>query len=255
MSAHTQTTTPPQAPSAAEQDLELRHKLIAAGNILDAADQGDLTRGHVSVRVPGDASHFYMKPHSQGLDEITPENIVLCNLAGEKVGGGGRRHSEVFIHSEIYQRRPDVMSVIHTHPTHAVALSVTGRPLLPISQPSVAFCNGVDGGVPYFTDTIDLIRTPEMGAAVARALGAASAVFLRNHGVAVVGACLEESTVLALLLEEACRIQLLAQAGGGVGAMFDAESIGRLHRNITRPEQYTVNFDYLRRRVQRGRLA
>ena len=240
------------APGPADLDRELRLKLIAAGNILDAADQGDLTRGHVSVRAPGDASHFYMKPHSQGLDEITPENIVVCNLAGEKVGGGGRRHSEVFIHSEIYRQRPDVTSVIHTHPTHAVALSATGRPLLPVSQPGVAFCDGAEKGVPYFTETIDLIRTPEMGAAVARALGGASAVFLRNHGVAVVGASLDESVVLALLLEEACRIQLLAQGGGGVGTMFDAATIAKLHHNITRPEQYSINFDYLRRRVQRG---
>ena len=235
-------------------DLAIRQRLIAAGSILDAAEQGDLTRGHVSVRVPGDPLHFYMKPHSQGLDEITPENIVLCNLAGEKVGGGGRRHSEVFIHSEIYKLRPEVMSVIHTHPTHAVALSATGQALRAISQPAVAFCSGTDAGVPYFTDTIDLIRTPQMGAAVARALGPASAVFLRNHGVAVVGLSLEESTVLALLLEEACRIQLLAQAGGGIGPMFDAESIARLHHNITRPEQYSVNFDYLRRRLRRAQL-
>ncbi len=226
-------------------DIELRRKLIAAGAILDRADQGDLTRGHVSVRVPGDPLHFYMKPHSQGLDEITPENIVVCNLDGEKVGGGGRRHSEVFIHSEVYKRRPEVMSVIHVHPTHAVALSATGKPLLPISQPGVAFSDGV----PYFTDTIDLIRTPAMGAGVAQALGLHKAAFLRNHGVVVVGASLEESTVLSLLLEEACRIQLLAMAAGGVGPMFDADSIARLHHNITRPEQYTINFDYLRRKA------
>ena len=114
-----------------ELDLEVRLKLIDAGSILDAAEQGDLTRGHVSVRVPGNPTHFCMKPHSQGLDEITPENIVRCNLAGEKVGGGGRRHSEVFIHSQIYQLRPDVSSVIHTHPTHSVELSGTCVPLMP----------------------------------------------------------------------------------------------------------------------------
>ncbi len=229
-------------------ELEAREKLIAAGLILDAADQGDLTRGHVSLRVPGDPTHFLMKPHSRGLDEITLENMVVCNLAGEKVGGGGRRHSEVYIHSEIYKARPDVMSVIHTHPTHAVALSATGRPVLPISQPGVAFADGV----PYFTETIDLIRTPDMGLGVARALGPHKAVLLRNHGVAVVGACIEEATVLALLLEEACQIQLLAQAGGGVGEVFSGDSIQRLHHNITRPEQYTINFDYLRRRAERA---
>ncbi len=236
-------------------ELEAREKLIAAGLILDAADQGDLTRGHVSLRMPGDPTHFLMKPHSQGLDEITLDNIVVCNLAGEKVGGTGRRHSEVFIHSEIYKLRPDVMSVIHTHPTHAVALSATGRPVLPISQPGVAFYGGTADGVPYFTETIDLIRTPDMGAGVARALGPHKAVLLRNHGVAVVGACVEEATVLALLLEEACKIQLLAQASGGVGAVFSDESIQRLHHNITRPEQYTINFDYLRRRAERAASA
>ena len=230
-------------------DLEARQKLIDAGAILDAHGLGDLTRGHVSIRVPGDPGHFYMKPHSFGLDEITLENIVVCNLAGEKVGGGGRRHSEVFIHSEIYKARPEVDSVIHAHPVHAVALSATGRPLLPISQPAVAFADGL----PVFSDAIDLIRSTDLGAGVARALGAHKAVLMRNHGVAVVGATIEEATVLAILLDNACQIQLLAQAGGGVGEQFTAERVQQLHHDITRAEQYTINFDYLLRRVRRAR--
>ena len=229
---------------------EAKQKLIDAGRILEEQGQGDLTRGHVSIRVPGDPTHFYMKPHSYGFDEITPENIVICNLEGEKVAGGGRKHSEVYIHSEIYKVRPDVMSVIHTHPTHAVALSATGRALRSISQPSVAFSDGL----PYFTDNIDLIRSKDMGAAVARALGSCKAVLLRNHGVAVVGASVEESTILAIMLDNACQIQLLAEAAGGVGEVFGAEDIRRLHHNITRPEQYTINFEYLRRKALR-RLA
>ena len=227
---------------------QARLRLIEAGLILDAAGQGDLTRGHVSIRVPGDAAHFFMKPHSQGLDEITPENIVVCNLDGEKVAGSGRRHSEVFIHSEIYKVRPDVMSVIHAHPTHAVAFSATGRALQPISQPSVAFADGL----PTFSDSIDLIRTPALGAGVASALGRCKAVLMRNHGVAVVGTTIEEATVLAIMLENACQIQLLAQAGGGIGEMFGSDAVQRLHHDITRPEQYTINFDYLLRRVHRG---
>jgi ribulose-5-phosphate 4-epimerase/fuculose-1-phosphate aldolase len=75
-----------------------QQRLIEAGLIIDHHGLGDLTRGHVSIRVPSDPNHFYMKPHSFGFDEITPENMVLCNLDGEKVGGTGRRHSEVFGH-------------------------------------------------------------------------------------------------------------------------------------------------------------
>jgi ribulose-5-phosphate 4-epimerase/fuculose-1-phosphate aldolase len=226
---------------------EARRKLIDAGRILDSLGQGDLTRGHVSIRVPGDPTHFYMKPHSFGFEEITPENIVLCNLEGEKISGGGRKHSEVYIHSEIFKARPDVMSVIHAHPTYAVAWSVTGKPLQPISQPGIAFADGV----PYFTDTVDLIRSTEMGAGVARALGSHKAVLMRNHGVAVVGATVEEATILTIMLDNAAQIQLLAEAAGGPGPMFDAGSIQRLHDNITRPEQYTINFEYLRRRADR----
>jgi L-fuculose-phosphate aldolase len=226
---------------------DAKQRLIAAGLILEDQGQGDFTRGHVSLRVPGDPAHFIMKPHSWGFGEMTMENIVTCNLAGEKVAGGGRRHSEVFIHSEIYRARPEVNSVIHTHPTYAVAFSATGRELLPISQPGSAFADGV----PYFTDTVDLIRTPEMGAAVARALGPKKAVLMRNHGVAVVGASLEESVILAVMLDNACQIQLLAEAGGGLGERFGAGPVASLHHNITRPEQYVINFDFLLRRARR----
>jgi L-fuculose-phosphate aldolase len=226
---------------------EVKQKLIAAGRILENDGQGDLTRGHVSIRVPGDPTHFFMKPHSFGLDEITPENIVVCNLEGEKVAGGGRKHSEVYIHSEIYKARPDVNSVIHTHPTHAVALSATGGRLDPISQPAVAFSDGL----PYYTDTNELIRTQDMGAGVARALGPHKAVLMRNHGAAIVGKTVEESTILAIMLENACQIQLAVMAGGGIGEQFDASYIKRLHDTITQAEQYTINFEYLRRRAER----
>jgi L-fuculose-phosphate aldolase len=222
-------------------------RLIDAGLIMDHLGLGDLTRGHVSIRVPGDPTHFYMKPHSFGFDEITPENMVVCNLNGEKVGGTGRKHSEVYIHSEIYKLRPDVNSVIHAHPTYAVAFSATGQNLQPISQPSVAFADGL----PYFNASIDLIRTPALGLGVATALGACKAVLMRNHGVAVVGASVDEATILTIMLENACQIQLAAMAAG-VGDTFSSEEVHKLHHDITRPEQYTINFDYLNRKIKRA---
>jgi L-fuculose-phosphate aldolase len=228
-------------------ELEAKQKLIDGGLILETAGQGDLTRGHISVRVPGRPDLFFMKPHSFGFDEITMENIVICNLEGEKVGGGGRRHSEVFIHSEIFKTRPEINSVIHTHPDNAVALSATGRPVLPISQPGSAFSDGV----PYYTGTIELIRDREMGAGVARALGSHKAVMLRNHGVAVVGKTIEESVILAIMLDNACRIQLLAEAAGPIGEQFPPDNIDRLHDTIVRAEQYVINFDFLRRKAYR----
>jgi L-fuculose-phosphate aldolase len=210
---------------------------------------GDFTRGHVSVRVPGDPNHFYMKPHSFGLDEITMENMVTCNLEGEKVAGGGPRHSEVYIHSEIFKSRPDINSVIHAHPTHAVALSSTGKPLRYFSQPSAVFADGIGN----YIDTIDLIRTKEMGAGVARALGNRKATYMRNHGVAIAGRSIEECVILTLMLDNACEIQLLVEAAGGGGTEFPLSDVMKLHDKIERPEQHKINFDYLVRKARRLR--
>ena len=228
---------------------QIQQRLIDSGRILEANGLADMTQGHVSVRMPSDVNKFYMKPHSWGFSEITLENMVICDLEGEKIGGGGRRHSEVYIHSEIYKVRPDVQSVIHCHPVHAVAFSSTGKKLLPISQPS---CKFYGDHLPVYTDTIELIRNQEKGAGVAKVLGQNKAALMRNHGVVVVGGSVEESTMLALALEEACRIQLLAEAGGGVGELFDNATIERLYKTLQPTEMYAINFDYLLRKLAKG---
>ncbi len=145
----------------------IKEKMIWAGKVLVDEGQDDFTRGHISFRLPDNPSLFFMKSHSVGLDEITMENILTIDLEGNVVAGAARRHSEVYIHSEIFRARPDVNCVLHTPSALFVALSATGRPLQCLSQPGALFYEAL--GV--YTDTINLIRTQEMGAGVARALG------------------------------------------------------------------------------------
>lgn len=226
---------------------EAKQKLIVAGRVLVEEGQDDFTRGHISVRVPDDPGHFFMKPHSVGLDEITPDNILTIDLEGNVVAGTARRHSEVYIHSEIYRVRADVSCVLHTHPTYAVALSATGQRLKCLSQPSALFHESL--GV--YDDTINLIRTPQMGAAVAKALGSNRAALLKNHGIVVAGGTIEEVVVSALMLENAAQIQMIVEATGHPGPEFPAADIAKLKHDIGRADQFVVNFDYLVRRTQR----
>jgi L-fuculose-phosphate aldolase len=226
---------------------DIKQKLIVAGKILVAEGQDDFTRGHISMRLPDNPALFFMKPHSVGLDEITMENILTIDLDGNVVAGGARRHSEVYIHSEIFKARPDVQSVIHTHPPHAVALSASGRPLKCYSQPSALFYDAL--GV--YNDTIALIRSPALGKGVAAALGPHRAVLLKNHGVAVVGASVEEAVINVIMLENAAQVQMLTEATGEPGSEFPREDIETLRKQISQPEQFVINFDYLARRVQR----
>jgi len=231
---------------ATVQDRELKQKLIMAGKVLAAEGQGDFTRGHISVRVPDNSKLFYMKPHSVGLDEITLQNILTIDLEGQVVAGSARRHSEVYIHSEIFKARTDVNCVIHTHPPYSVALSASGRALKCYSQPSALFYEAL--GV--YADTINLIRTAEMGAGVARALEQHRAVLLKNHGTAVTGRCIEEAVIAAIMLEHAAMIQLTVEAAGEPGPEFPRADIEKLKRDIGMPEQFAINFDYLARRVK-----
>jgi L-fuculose-phosphate aldolase len=228
---------------------DAKKKLILAGQVLVDEGQDDFTRGHISLRLPDDPRHFFMKPHSIGLDEITLANILTIDLAGNVVAGTARRHSEVYIHSEVYKARPDVVCVLHTHPPYAIALSASATPLKRWSQPSALFRDSLG----LYDDTINLIRTPEMGARVAQALGAGRAALLKNHGIVVAGPSIEEVVISALMLENAAKIQMIVEAAGNPGAEFPPSDIAQLQHDIGRPEQFVINFDYLVRRAQRKR--
>jgi L-fuculose-phosphate aldolase len=216
---------------------DIKQKLIIAGKILVAEGQDDFTRGHISMRLPDNASLFFMKPHSIGLDEITMDNILTIDLDGKVVAGTARRHSEVYIHSEILKARGDV----------ACAFSATGRAMRNLSQPGALF----GGGLGVYLDSMALIRTAAMGARVAAALGPHRAALLKNHGVVATGASIEEAVITVINLENAAKIQLLAEAAGDLAAEFPPEDIAKLRRETTEPDQFTVNFNYLARRVQR----
>jgi L-fuculose-phosphate aldolase len=226
---------------------EIKETMIWAGKVLVNEGQDDFTRGHISFRLPDDPSRFFMKPHSVGLDEITLDNILTIDLDGKVVAGTARRHSEVYIHSEIYKARADVHCVLHTHPAYCVALSAVKRPLLPYSQPGALFYNALG----IYEDTINLIRTTDMGAGVAKALGPHRAVLLQNHGAVTVGATIAETVIRMIMLENAAMIQMIVDAAGEARPLFPAPDVEKLKRDISRPEQFQINFDYLMRRARR----
>jgi L-ribulose-5-phosphate 4-epimerase len=219
----------------------LRRKLTNAGRILTSQDQGDFVAGHVTVRLPDDPHRFLMKPATIGLDEMTPANIITVDLDGKKVGGTMPRHNEVFIHSEVLRARPDIQAVIHTHAPHAVAFSSLGRELLPVNNEAGYFYKKL----PVFSETTDLIVSPERGQAVARCLGQNNAVLLRNHGIVAAGRSIEEAVWIALKLERACRVQLMAEWAGGPKFVCEGEDLEKKNIRGSRQDLFTNVFNYL----------
>src|SRR3981081_4444207 len=123
---------------------------------------------------------------------------------------------------------------------HAVAFSSLGRPLLPVGNDGSVFSDGV----PIFSETTDLIINQERGQAVARCLGGHPALILRNHGIVTAGHCIEEAVWLALKLERACRVQLLAEAAGGPKLFAQGEDLQKKRGLANSKQRHTKRFDY-----------
>lgn len=223
---------------------DLKQRLADAGRVLVHEGQGDYVAGHVSLRLPDRPDRFLMKPAGMGLDEMTDENIITVDIGGEKVEGASPRHNEVWIHAEVLRARPDMNAVLHTHPEHAVAFSSLGKPLLPVGNDGSIFFDGV----PVFDDTTDLITTKERGEAVAKRLGQSRALILRNHGIVTCAPSIEEAVWIALKLERACRVQLLAEAAGGPKHLVREEDLKKKGSWSNRADLHTNVFNYLVRR-------
>ncbi len=224
---------------------ELKEKVAYSCNILAIEGHWDQILGHVSARIPGEQA-FLMKPHSFGFEEIRPYHLIVCNLEGEKIRGEYMRHSEVFIHSEIYKARPDVNSVVHSHPPYAIAFGSLRQPLRPISHEGSIFHEGL----PLFDYTTALIRSPDLGAKVAESLKNCHGLLMKNHGSTVVGESVEVATLYAVFLERAARIQLSAMAAGEPTWSSDSDAKLKFEQ-IYHPQRLTAMWDYFVRRAKR----
>jgi L-fuculose-phosphate aldolase len=76
-------------------------------------------------------------------------------------------------------------------------------------------------------------------------------VLLKSHGVVVATASIEETVISTIMLENAAMIQLVTQAAGPPAKEFPRADIEQLRHDISRPDQFKVNFDYLVRRAKR----
>lgn len=224
---------------------DIRDIVSKSSRIMAAAGSGDLIWGHVSMRDP-QGRGVWLKQAGWGLEEITPDRVHLVAPDGQVLEGGGQRHSEYPIHTEIIANRPDVGGVVHVHSRHAVALAASGVDLVPVSHEANYF---TPHGVPRFTDTTDLILTSQLGQQLATSLGQADAIFLVNHGVAVVGEDLQTATVAAIILERACHQQLLTSGHGGQPSWTGSDESLAKQQHIYPQHALRQVWDYLVRQL------
>jgi L-fuculose-phosphate aldolase len=144
--------------------------------------------------------------------------------------------------------RPDVGAVVHTHSAAANAFAALEVPLRPLDHAGALFCYPE---IPRFTLTGGLIKTGELGQALAAALGDAVACLMPQHGMVACGADLPAAVMTAVLLDRACRTQLAAMAAGPLRRWGDEADTRAKRADVWSPGQLRAGFAYLLRQGAR----
>jgi ribulose-5-phosphate 4-epimerase/fuculose-1-phosphate aldolase len=216
--------------SVSEAVTSLIRELVDANHIL--FDQSVVDGfGHVSARHPERPDRFLLA-RSMAPALVTEKDVLEFDLDGNPViPGGPAPYLERFIHGEIYRKRPDVMSVVHSHSPSVVPFSVVPGIKL---QPVCHMCGFLSAkGTPIFEirdfagpGSDLLITSGKLGAALADSLGEGSAVLMRGHGSTVVASTLRQAVFRAVYTEVGARLQMEAMRLGPVIFLTEEETVG-----------------------------
>ena len=189
--------------------------------------------GHISARADDRSCHVLGHLHIDGriLAGTTPDDIVKVDLDGKLLEGMGKPPGEIYIHTEIYKRRPDVNAVVHHHGQACITLSIVDQEVMPIWTQATPFVEGT----PIF-DRPEQIDNPEVGAKVAEVLADKRGALLKGHGAIVVGQSIEEACVLSVVMERTARMQLDAAAVGQPKPIPREALAGGMTRGLTMSE-------------------
>jgi L-fuculose-phosphate aldolase len=219
----------------------VKERLVLACRILHAHGHESGLAGQITAR--HGAGEFYTQQLGRGLAEARPSDLLRVDESLSVVEGAGMPNPANRFHGWVYRARPDVQCIVHTHPPYCSALSMLGIPLVIAHMDSCALYDDVGfvdhwPGVPIGDEEGRLIST---------GLGNKSALLLAHHGVVAVGRNVEEACVLALQLERAATLQILA---GRAGAIRPIErQLGLQARDWLRtPRRTEVTFAYYARR-------
>lgn len=191
---------------AKQSVIEAGHKLIECGLIAR-------TWGNISCRISD--TQFVITPSGRSYENLTPDDIVVVNIADCAYEGSIKPSSEKGIHADCYRLRPDVGFVIHTHQTNASVLSVLNMDVVVNDVDAVALMGAKVPCAAY-----GLPGTKKLRHGVSSALLAnpdSKAVLMAHHGALCAGKDYDEAFRISAMLEKICEDKL---TGGDNAAVY-----------------------------------
>jgi L-ribulose-5-phosphate 4-epimerase len=168
------------------------------------------TAGNVSARVP-DRDLMVIKPSGVSYDDLTPENMVLCDLHGRVVEGDHAPSSDTDAQAYVYRHLPHVGGVVHTHSTYATAWASRGEPI-----PCALTMQADEFGGEIPVGPFALIGDDSIGRGIVETLTASrsAAVLMKQHGVFTIGKDARSAVKAAVMCEDVARTVHIARQLG-----------------------------------------
>jgi L-fuculose-phosphate aldolase len=196
---------------APEDVLETAKELLRKGLV-------EGTSGNVSGRLPDGT--ICLTPSSIAYETMTLDDLVVCDLDGNKLEGERSPTSEKALHLACYRRYAEVGGVIHSHAVYATMFAAVREPVPAVIEEVVVY---VGGDVPVCE--YRMTGTDELGEEVAAKLADRSAALLANHGMVTIGATPAKALHTAAVVERTARIVWGARALGTVVPLPDETNV------------------------------
>jgi L-fuculose-phosphate aldolase len=197
-------------------DGEAKRAICDYGRQLLEDDLTTGTGGNLSARL--DEDHIVISPSGIPYEEISPADVPVVRTDGTVVEGDVDPSTELPMHLAVYEERPAVGGVVHTHSPYATTFASLGEPI-PASHYLISFTGTEVPVAEYRTHA-----TQALGEAAVEALGDSfNATLLRNHGVLTADDSLEDAYTVALMVEYCARIHHQARAIGDPEILPDDE--------------------------------
>jgi L-fuculose-phosphate aldolase len=226
-------------------DWTVREKLALSCRMLAREEHGSAVAGQITAR--GDRpGTMWTARFGLGLEEIRASDFLLVDDDLKVIEGDGMPNPSNRFHLWIYRKRPDVQSIMHTHPPHVSALSMIGVPLKAAHMDTSMF----------YEDCAYLDHWPgppigdEEGEIISKAIGDKRSILLAHHGQLCACATVEEAAVLSLFIERTARLQLLAMAAGTIRDLEPGPA-RQAHNYRLKPKPLGATFHYFARQVLR----
>ncbi len=181
-----------------QQVVDTCHTLLERGYL-------KATEGNISARIKGQNA-FAITPSNYDYAKMQAEDICILDFEAQRLEGEMKPSVESGMHAGVYQTRPDVHCIIHTHQPYASALALIKAPIPALFDEQVTRLGRSVDIISYAPSGTGFLKN----AVKSKIKNGNNAYIMQNHGVLIFGGNMEQAIHNMALLEKCALTYLIA---------------------------------------------